>query len=149
MYGKCTTHSEPDCLWGETTLAMLSFWSCIQPFICCGNTCCHNLLSYKPTSQHRPFHVNHFLQTKRNSGNCIYNYVHGNLPHSLSDIFAFTSDIHFYQTRQTCNIVSSFQKPLNNLLFKDPIIWNILATLIQINPIFKWFCIINKQNWIL
>ena len=46
-------------------------------------------------------------------GKFMYNYVHGSLPHYLSDIFTFTHDIHIHETRQSSHI-----RPFTSLIVK-------------------------------
>ena len=64
----------------------------------------------------------------------MYNYVQRSLPHYLSDIFAFTQDIHIHETRQTshiCPFTSLIVKSSNSLLCKGPFIWNRIPFTIQ------------------
>ena len=64
----------------------------------------------------------------------MYNYVHGSLPHYLSDIFTFTHDIHIHETRQSSHIrpfTSLIVKFSNSVLCKGPLIWNRIPFTIQ------------------
>ena len=69
-------------------------------------------------------------------GKFMYNYVHRNLPHYLSDIFTFTHDIHIHETRQASHIhirpfTSLTVKSSNSFLCKGPLIWNRIPLTIQ------------------
>ena len=66
----------------------------------------------------------------------MYNYVHRNLPHYLSDIFTFTHDVHIHETRQASHIhirpfISLTVKSSNSFLCKGPLIWNRIPLTIQ------------------
>jgi hypothetical protein len=84
-------------------------------------------------------------------GKFMYNYVHRNLPHYLSDIFTFTHDIHIHETRQASHIhirpfTSLTVKSSNSFLCKGPLIWNRIPLTIQQKKQYKKFCCITKSN---
>ena len=75
-------------------------------------------------------------------GKFMYNFVYGNLPHSLSAMFTFVHYIHIYQTRQKSKIGpfnNSTTRSSNSLLCNGPAIWNAIPTCIQQLPSLKRF----------
>ena len=127
------------------TLAMLSIWSCIRPFICSHTNQRHSIDHSMSSIFHKhretvqcnkivKYLLNQswkMLCTIMSTGVCPIHYL---IFLHLPVTFTFTK-----QDKPVTYVQSLVQlkRSLNKLLFKDPTIWNIIATLIQINPIFK------------
>ena len=70
----------------------------------------------------------------------MFMYIYGNLPYSLSDIFIFTYDIHIHETKQSSQIrpfANYAVRSSNTLIYKGPVIWNAIPTIIQKNNSLK------------